>query len=225
MVIFILLALLLWPPVPASAAETFRDCRNCPEMVEVPKPDGKLAFSVTEITFDDWQVCVAAKGCPGGQDDHHWGRGTRPVINITFAQAMGYAAWLAKSTGKPYRLPTEAEWEFAARGGVSSDYWWGNEIGSNRANCRECGSQWSGISSAPVGSFPANPYGLYDMNGNVWGWTTDCWTGTGPACEQKVIRGGSWYYYAPMAKATSRARMSAKEWSYNVGIRVVRPTE
>jgi formylglycine-generating enzyme required for sulfatase activity len=223
--------LLLAVAFPAAAGTVVRDCRQCPEMVEIPPgrlPDGTepvrpLLVSRTEVTFAEWDACVAAGACRGGKDDHHWGRGRRPVINVSWDDAVAYAHWLSTLTGHDYRLPSGAEWEYAARGGTSTAYWWGDAIGSGHANCRDCGSRWGGRSTAPVGSFPPNPYGLYDMNGNVWQWTTDCWQAAETAaCPDRTIRGGSWYYFAPMSTVTARARFRAEEWSYNIGIRVVR---
>src|SRR5690606_31087564 len=86
-----------------------------------------------------------------------------------------YLDWLSRHTGKTYRLPSEAEWEYAARGGTTTVFWWGDEVGQNQANCRDCGSEWSAKGSGPVGSFPPNPFGLYDTAGNVWEWVADCW--------------------------------------------------
>lgn len=228
----VVLALGLGLAVPgAAAAAVFRDCPHCPEMVELPLgrlPDGTeltrpLAVSRTEVTFAEWDACVAAGACRKGRDDHHWGRGRRPVINVSWDDAVAYAGWLSAVTGKHYRLPSGAEWEYAARGGTATAYWWGDAIGSGHANCRGCGSRWGGVSTAPVASFPPNPFGLYDMNGNVWEWTSDCWQAPqSDSCPERTIRGGSWYYFAPMSTVTARARFSAEEWSYNIGIRVVR---
>ncbi len=220
----VVLALGLAASVSAAAGEVVRDCRQCPEMVELPAgPVGRLAVSRTEITFAEWDACVAAGACRKGADDHHWGRGRRPVINVSWGDAVAYAHWLSALTGKDYRLPSGAEWEYAARGGTATAYWWGESIGTGHANCRDCGSRWGGRSTAPVASFPPNPFGLYDMNGNVWEWTSDCWDAPQSAdCPDRTIRGGSWYYFAPMSAVTARARFSANEWSYNIGIRVVR---
>ena len=107
--------------------------------------------------------------------DHGWGRGTRPVINVSQEDAKAYAVWLSEQTGKRYRLPSEAEWEYAARAGTTTRYSWGDDIGRNRANCDGCGSEWDNKQTAPVGSFAANPFGLYDMHGNVFEWVEDCW--------------------------------------------------
>ena len=86
-----------------------------------------------------------------------------------------YAEWLSAQTGAAYRLPSESEWEYAARAGTATKYSWGNEIGVNRANCDGCGSEWDNARTAPVGSFRPNAFGLYDMHGNLWEWVADCW--------------------------------------------------
>ena len=206
----------------ASAAEAVRDCPQCPRMVVLPAgAAGTFAIARTETTFDDWQACVEAGACRGGQDDHGWGRGRRPVINVTWADATAYARWLSDLTGAAYALPSEAEWDYAARAGTGTAYWWGDAVGRGHANCRECDTRWGGRSTAPVASFPPNPFGLYDMNGNVWEWTEACWSAA-PPCRERVIRGGSWYYFPEMSRADSRAKLDAAQWSYNVGFRVVR---
>jgi formylglycine-generating enzyme required for sulfatase activity len=132
------------------------------------------------------------------QTDNH------PVVCVSWNDAVAYAEWLSKQTGQAYRLPTEAEWEYAARGGTETDYWWGNEIGDNRANCYNSGSQWSNQSTSPVGSFKANQFDLFDTVGNVWEWCADNWhknckgaptDGTvwkGGDESLRVLRGGSW---------------------------------
>ena len=192
-------------------------------MVTLP-PGGAGAFAIgrTEITFDDWNVCVTAGACRGGQSDHGWGRGKRPVINVTWADAQAYAHWLSGRTGAAYALPSEAEWEYAARAGTNTPYWWGDQVGRDHANCRGCSPRWGGKSTAPVASFPPNPFGLYDMNGNVWEWTSACWKPHAEPCHDRVIRGGSWYYFPEMSRADSRAKLDVGQWSYNVGFRLVR---
>ncbi len=123
-----------------------------------------------EVTFEEYDRFVRATGrkLP---DDEGWGRGCRPVINVGVYDALNFAKWLSRKTGHHYRLPTEVEWEHAARAGSDALYPWGNELGSNRANCDGCGSRWDGEQSAPVGSFLPNAWGLHDVVGNVAEWT------------------------------------------------------
>ncbi len=238
-------------PTPAS----LRDCDTCPEMVVVPAGSFLMgadrgrpvelpvhrvviprafAMSKFEITFDEWAVCVAAGGCERDPDDHSWGRGARPVINISWEDAVGFTRYLSARTGYTYRLATEAEWKYAARAGTQTDFWWGDSPGEAFANCRSCGSEWDGHRSAPVGSFAPNPLGLHDMNGNVSEWTGDCWSAnhqgaaedgaarTSGDCSRRVIRSGSWYYIPKLMAASARERHPATLWSYTIGLRVVR---
>ncbi|MCY3682171.1 MAG: SUMF1/EgtB/PvdO family nonheme iron enzyme [Gemmatimonadetes bacterium] len=131
-------------------------------------------MSKYEITFEEYDAFTDATGRERAYDPG-WGRGRRPVINVSWEDAVAYTQWLSSQTGENYRLPSEAEWEYAARAGSTTRYSWGNDIGVNRANCEDCGSQWDGKQTAPVGSFRANRWGLHDMHGNVWEWVQDCW--------------------------------------------------
>lgn len=169
--------------------------------VTIAKP---FALGKYEVTFDAYDAYAKATGreLPG---DEGWGRGNRPVINVSWNDAAAYAKWLSEQTGRKYRLPTEAEWEYAARAGSSTNYSWGEDVGRNRGNCDGCGSEWDNAQTAPVGSFAANAFGLHDMHGNVSEWVQDCWQdsyGGAPldgsartSCadmEHRVLRGGSW---------------------------------
>src|SRR6185295_13805483 len=129
-----------------------------------------FAVSKFDVTFDDWDACMTTGGCPheGRASDFGRGRGNRPVIFVSWDDARAYIAWLSRMTGKPYRLLTEAEYEYAARAGTQTSYPWGDEIGKNNANCNGCGSQWDGRGTTPVGSFSPNRFGLFDMVGNVY---------------------------------------------------------
>ena len=158
-----------------------------------------------EVTFAQWDVCVADGGCKHRPGDKGWGRDNRPVIIVSWNDVRSFIDWLNGKTHRNYRLPSEAEWEYAARAGSTTKYSWGNNIGSNRANCDNdyCGDSYK--RTAPVGSFPANAWGLHDMHGNVSEWVQDCWNEnyagapsngsawTSGDCGQRVIRGGSWY--------------------------------
>ena len=241
-----------------ALGEMMRDCAECPELVVVPagifvmgsdsrheyeRPPHTVtiakpfAIGAYEVTFDEWGACVAAGGCDEVPDDHGWGQGRRPIINVTFAAVGTYLAWLSRHTGKAYRLPTDAEWEYAARGGTTAAFWWGDDVGENRANCRDCGSEWSAKGSGPVGSFDPNPYGLYDTAGNVWEWVADCWfkdhvgapadgsARIGDECRYRVMRGGSWYYFSKNSRSAWRFRNDARVKSYGIGFRVLRELE
>ena len=165
-----------------------------------------FAVSKYEVTFDDWDLCVSAGGCRGYRPrDAGWGRGDLPVIHVSWVDAQAYVSWLSSQTGENYRLLSEAEWEYVARAGAETAYSWGNDIGTNRANCSHCGSQWDRQQTAPVGSFQPNAFGVYDMHGNVREWVEDCWNysyagapSDGSAwwrsgeCSWRVLRGGSW---------------------------------
>lgn len=205
----------------ATPGTTFRDCPTCPEMVVIPageftmgspkeesgqvdeKPQRKvtiakpLAVSKFEVTFDQWDACTADGKCPKASDDD-MGRADRPVINVSWEDAQVYAAWLSQKTGKKYRVPSESEWEYAARGGTTTPWHWGvseTSEGSPRAceyaNVHDVTSReahpmyvWSNhpctdgfAETAPVGKFKPNAYGLHDMAGNVREWVLDCHMG------------------------------------------------
>ena len=133
-----------------------------------------FAVSKFEVTFEQWEACVAVGAC-AHVPDSGMGRNTQPVINVSWDDVQRYVAWFSKMTGRPYRLLSEAEWEYAARAGTTTAYSWGGAIDENNANCKGCGSQWDDRQTAPVGSFAPNAFGLYDMrNGNVWEWVEDC---------------------------------------------------
>jgi formylglycine-generating enzyme required for sulfatase activity len=185
----------------------------------------------TAVTFDEYTRFAQAKGVklPG---DMGFGRGTRPVINVSWEDAQAYCGWLSEQTGQPYRLPSESEWEYAARAGTTSAYWWGFEAWQNRANFDGSGSQWSGSQTAPVGSFEASPWCLHDMSGNVWEWVQDRWHGDytdapldGSAWEDgaaptRVLRGGSWFADARCARSCSRADFHPVARYFDIGFRV-----
>jgi formylglycine-generating enzyme required for sulfatase activity len=236
-----------------TPGESFKDCANCPEMVAVPAgsfmmgspadekeryddegPQHKVTvskpFAVGKfvVTFDEWDACVSGGGCkrnpsPG---DEGWGKGRRPVINVSWDDAQEYVKWLSQKTRKMYRLLSEAEWEYAARSGTRTRYFWGDSVGRNNANCNGCGSEWDGKMTAEVGQFRPNAFGLYDMAGNVWQRTEDCWNGnynnapddgsalTTGDCSERVLRGGSWANTTRDLRAAARDRF---DWLNNRG--------
>jgi len=169
-----------------------------------------------ETTFAEYDLFCDATG-RAKPADQGWGREQRPVINVSWEDATAFAQWASQVTGGRYRLPTEAEWEYAARAGTSTDYWWGDDIGRSHANCDGCGSQWDNKQTAPVGSFPANPWGLYDTGGNVWEWPCSAYANSYDGKEKtcisnndainspnRVIRGGSWSHRPSWLRSASR---------------------
>lgn len=180
-----------------------------------------FAIGKYPVTGGEWKQCVAAHECPeiasAGEDD-------APMTNVSWTDAHQYAAWLARITGAPYRLPSEAEWEYAARGGTQTKYWWGNDMKPGIASCKGCGEPYDPHHPIKVGSFPANPFGLHDMSGGVAEWVADCWhkdyhgaPADGSAwqdndCREHVLRGGSWQNDPSYLRTTSRD-------SYDTGVR------
>jgi len=185
------------------------------------------------VTFAEYDKFAEATGREK-PDDRGWGRGNRPVINVSWYDAVAYTEWLCTHTGQQYRLPTEAQWEYAARAGTETDYWWGNEIGKNRANCYRSGSQWSNKQTSPVGSFAPNPFGLYDTVGNIWEWGADKWHENyegapidGSVWEEggenyRVLRGGSWHYRPRNARTANRSGFNSGVRFDGSGFRVIR---
>ncbi|MGZ3314986.1 MAG: formylglycine-generating enzyme family protein [Caulobacteraceae bacterium] len=252
---------------PAPGVEkplVIKDCRDCPEMVAVPAGEFMMgspttekqrgpetqhvvtilrAFAVSkfEITFAQWDACVKDGGCDGYRPEAPWGRGRMPVVNINFRNAEAYAAWLSRKTGKRYRLLSEAEWEWAARGGSRDAFAFGPTLSGAQANFdasskTELNPEGPMRNKAvPVGAFRPNGFGLYDMHGNVWEWTEDCWNDEyGPAlprdgkpattgdCAGRVLRGGSWEDAASDLRAAARVASAAGDRSWSDGISVAR---
>jgi formylglycine-generating enzyme required for sulfatase activity len=197
-----------------------------------------FAIGQYEVTFDEYDRFAEATvlKLPG---DSRWGRGKRPVIAVSWEDATRYAEWLSEETGKSYRLPTEAEWEYSARAKTNTTYWWGNNLIQGMANCSGCGSQWNRM-TATVGSFKPNKFGLYDTAGNVWEWVQDCWHDTyhraptdgsvwlqpgGGDCGQRVVRGGSWSNPPSQLRASYRDRYHPDTRNNPVGFRLARDLE
>jgi formylglycine-generating enzyme required for sulfatase activity len=171
-----------------------------------------FSMSRYPVSVREWNQCAAAKACSftaTGKDD-------APVTNVSWSDAKQYVSWLASTTHKPYRLPTEAEWEYAARGGTHSKYWWGEDLQPGMANCKNCADIAAAEQPMKSGSFKANPFGLYDMGGAVEQWVEDCWhknyqgaPSDGSAwvendCESHVIRSGSWKTDARYVRPANR---------------------
>ena len=164
--------------------------------------------------------------------DQAWGRGNRPVINVSWLEAQAYVDWLSAQTGQPYRLPSDAEWEYAHRAGATTRFPWGDDSGQARANCEGCGSIWDGDKSAPRGRFEANAFGLYDTAGNVFEWVADCFTDRfssapadgspvdKPGCGKRVIRGGAWSFPPHEIRSANRWRDFPSRRSDDTGFRL-----
>jgi formylglycine-generating enzyme required for sulfatase activity len=205
-----------------------------------------FAMGKYEVTYDEFDRFTAATG-RAQQSDQGWGRGRRPVVKVTWEDALAYVQWLSEQTGKRYRIPSEAEWEYAARGGTRTHYWWGNQPSHEHANYGKGVPGWfpDGVVSgkdqwmftAPVGQFAANPFGLHDMHGNAWEWVADCYadgyegapadgSARGGDCENRVMRGGSFGYNPGFMRSSARIKVFWGVLSFlNYGIRVVREVD
>ena len=238
--------------------DPFKDGTLGPEMVVIPsgsfmmgspenEPDrnsaespqhrvriaNSFALGKYELTFAEYDQFAEATGRKK-PDDEGWGRGNRPVINVNWKDAQAYLKWLSEETGKRYRLPSEAEWEYAARAGTTTKYSWGNEVGQNRAHCNRCGSEWDNKKTALVGSFEPNPFGLYDIHGNVYEWVEDCMNDSyhnapvdGKAwltgvCKWRVIRGGAWLFKAQALRSAHRNAGDIGARDNGIGFRIAR---
>jgi formylglycine-generating enzyme required for sulfatase activity len=233
--------------------DIFRDCDECPELVVVPtgdfvmgsgdtpyeKPERTISISRPfaigrrEVTFAEWDQCADAGVCKYRPDDHGWGRGDRPVINVSWDDTRPYLAWLSQKTGQKYRLPSEVEWEYAARAGTKTPFWWGRDAGTGHAQCETCGSP-TGQKIVSTGSFRPNGFGLYDTAGNAAEWVEDCWNDnyrnapkdaaarTSGDCRLRVLRGGNFVSKATEVRSSSRFRYDVDVRYYANGFRVMR---
>lgn len=206
--------------------------------VDIAEP---FAMGVYEVTWDDWRTCVEAGGCERHQhlsrSAKEHGTADRPVERVSWDDVQLYVAWLSSATGRTYRLPSEAEWEYAARAGSATRYAWGNDMGEGRANCNKgCGRPFD-FSTGPVGSFAANAFGLYDMHGNVSEWVADWWhTGyTGASSDgsarrdgessRRVMRGGGYHNSHWHVRSAYRVGGSVNWRADGDGFRVARDVE
>lgn len=237
-----------------SHAKPYRDCPKCPQMLHIPggsfsmgdaRGDGDgnelpvhtvnirpFSMGRFKVTFAEWDRCTKDHACDEVYDEG-WGRGRRPVMNITWGQAQRFIAWLQVKSGKPYRLPSEAEWEYAARAGSKGPFPSGDDLAAGLANCySECGENFDNTS--PVGSFKPNAFGLYDTLGNVWEWVQDCWAdsykdapidGTARTtgdCKKNIARGGSWQNESHDLRFSTRSAQPMEIRFDIIGIRVAR---
>ena len=251
-----------------AGGEVFRDCDGtwCPEMVVVPagsfmmgSPSGEngrdndedpvhnvtigeaFAVGVYEVTFDEWNACRRSGRCSHTPDDEGWGRGRRPVIDVSWADAQAYVRWLSGETGQEYRLLSESEWEYMARAGTTEPFHFGSTITTEQANYDGTYTYGSGRKgryrkrTEPVGSFPANAYGVHDVHGNASEWVEDCWHvryraapvdgsawTSGGDCKRRVLRGGSWSHEPENLRSANRHGISSSLRTEVVGFRVAK---
>lgn len=212
---------------------------------EKPLRDTTIGYSFEvskyEITFDDWEKCVKGGGCSGHKpDDKEWGRGKRPVINVSYDDAQSFLTWLNGKTGQTYRLLSEAEWEYVARAGQDGPFGNGYDISSKDANFDGKAPYGSGAKGAylrktqPVGQYEPNAFGVYDMHGNVYEWVEDCWNENhndaiadgSPRkdgdCKFRVMKGGSWVTHGYQTRAAARIRYVTDYRYDDYGIRIAR---
>jgi formylglycine-generating enzyme required for sulfatase activity len=241
-------------------------CPACPEIAVVPagsftmgSPTGEegrgahegpqrrvtigrpFAVGKFEVTFAEWDACLAEGGCSHRPDDNGWGRGKRPVMRVSWDDiTQQYLPWLSRKTGKTYRLLTEAEWEYVARAGTTTPFWWGASISPSQANYEGNFTYGGGpkgeyrAKTLPVGSFAPNPWGLYNVHGNVWEWVQDCWNDsyngaptdgsawTSGDCSRRILRGGSWFNLPWYLRAALRYGIATDNRDYGIGFRVGR---
>ncbi|CAE6741596.1 Hercynine oxygenase [Paraburkholderia haematera] len=242
------------PAVHPPGAGESRDCATCPIMIALPAgafsmgsnsddPSEKPVHHVTigapfaigkyGVTVEQWNACVTANACQKLTPDSNTNKAA-PARDLSWDDAQQYVKWLSKTTGKPYRLPTEAEWEYADRGGTTTAYWWGDQMRKGNANCKDCGDPWHKEGPEAAGSFAPNPVGLYDMNGSVWEWVADCWHNSyqgapadghawdSPGCDMRVIRGGSWREGGSYMLSATRFKYSSSVRQSQDGFRVVK---
>ena len=252
------------PSVASAPSEGFRDCSSCPEMMSIPAgsfmmgspasetdrgsdegPQRRVtvqAFAVGryEVTWTEYGACVSTGGCKAAADDG-FGRGSRPVTNVSWEDAQVYVKWLSSQTGQAYRLLSEAEWEYAARAKSGIAYPWGSSARHAYANYGDLccvgfvsdSDRW--VNTSPVGSFPPNSFRLYDMHGNVWEWVGDCYANSYSAgqpsnggayspksCSNRVLRGGSWDSRQQLLRSAVRSKYRPSYRSNNLGFRVAR---
>jgi formylglycine-generating enzyme required for sulfatase activity len=235
---------------PQQQGDVIRDCADCPELVVVSAGnltkvdeagpaaasiDHDFAIGRNDITFDDWDRCVDGGACKAIADDSGWGRGSRPLIFVSFDDVTTqYLPWLSRLSGKEYRLPTKDEWQYAALGGAGAAET-KSQIGDASQDCfnasgaaaGNCPDTYNG--TAPVGSFPPNALGLNDMKGNVWEWSVDCWrpftyapNASANTCDERVVLGGAWSTGRGEVNGQAAAWEKSSRKTNSIGFRVVR---
>lgn len=245
---------------PSAPGSVFRDCPDCPELVVIPEgrflmgsPAGagtenerpqhavtiakRFALGRFPITRHEFALFVRATGyrvTTAWRDPGFDQTDRDPVVEIGWLDAEAYVHWLADRTRQDYRLPSEAEWEYAARAGRQAEYWWGDDAALAPAYANLEGEDDGFANTAPVDSFKPNPFGLFDMAGNTWQWTADCYNddyrgapSDGTAwltgdCGKRMVRGGSWYDPRSALRAANRTANLIADHDANVGFRIAR---
>jgi formylglycine-generating enzyme required for sulfatase activity len=219
----------------SPSGETGRDSDEGPQ--RTVRIDYQFAVSRHEVTWAEWDACVSDGGCNDGPvvaagGAEGWGRGSQPVINVSWEDAVAYASWLSRRTGETYRLLSEAEWEYAARAGSQARWSFGED--ESRLGNFAWFSSNSGSRTQPVGGKTANGFGLYDMHGNVWEWVEDCYEAgyseqpsdgsafTKSSCSDRVFRGGSWYVTPRYLRSADRIRNTPGYRGDILGFRLAR---
>ena len=253
------------PVLQPQPGQVVKDCSECPELVVIPAGEFTMGSPASEpgrdsdegpqrrvkvggflagryeVTFEQWDACVAAGGCSHKPEDRGWGRGKRPVIDVSWEDAQQYVKWLSGKTGKGYRLLSEAEWEYVARAGTSTPFWTGQTISAAQANFNG-NYTYNGSAkgeyrpkTVPVGSFGANGFGLYETSGNAWEWVQDVWHDnysgapsdgsawmSGGDQTRRVLRGGSWDFIPQFLRSAYRISSSPVSHIVNPGFRIAR---
>ncbi|MCQ0986589.1 formylglycine-generating enzyme family protein [Jiella marina] len=210
--------------LPAPETVEARDCAECPELVQLPSG---LFISRAPITLEEFRVFAAETGYGRGGWGCNWDYAhieqepDHPAVCLTFEDASAYADWLAKKTGRAYRLPSLSEMRYAALANSPDSYWWGRSVGKNRANCVVCGSPYDGKGTSPVSTFPPNDFGLYDAVGNAWIWTGTCVAEDD--CSEHFLVGGGWSSPPADLRVSKTISNTANVPYNNYGMRVVRP--
>lgn len=235
---------------PFAPGKDFQDCATCPALIVVPEGDyvmgddfngpkhhvktRSFAIGRFEVSFEEYDACVEGGGCSHRASDMGWGRGKQPVVDVSWHDAKEYVAWLSASTGARYRLPSEAEWEYAARAGSAQRFSTGVDLPDGAAHCYNCAGKYDYTRPAPIGSYPPNDFGLHDVHGNVGEWTEDCYNGSydkaptdGTAwvqgdCSYRMKRGGSWWNYQKDIRSAYRGTEKADKRDNRIGLRVLR---
>lgn len=213
--------------------DNFKVGKSYEQPVHIVHINYAFAISKFPVSFEEYDKFSQATNTKQA-DQYKWPRTNHPVFNVNQADAKRYARWLSEQTNQHYRLPSEAEWEYAARAGSLTQYPWGNEIGLNNAHCAGCGNASKKNQTASIGRYPANAWGIHGMIGNIWEMTADCWNydynnapSDGSAwrsgdCMRLVLRGGSWGDVPSDLRSSARLRSYAKARTVNIGFRLVR---